>query len=137
MKTIHTDKREIIRLWLNQSQPFAANPSRNFYFEGKSIYSYGKHFVIAEILDNGSILLNEDKYSVTTAKHKLAVEQMLSGKDIIFCASLPNSIHRNIEMYNYQIYVLSDKLTRARNKDKYITAITAIQFKINRLQSLI
>jgi hypothetical protein len=42
------------------------------------IYSYGTHFLMAEKQDDGSILVNTSKYSVTTSKHQSALATVLS-----------------------------------------------------------
>jgi hypothetical protein len=38
-KNVFTDNREIAHKWFHQTQDFARNPQRNFYFEGATIYS--------------------------------------------------------------------------------------------------
>ena len=41
----------------------------NIYFEGKSLFSYGSHYKLAQILTPQSVLINDIGYSVTTSKH--------------------------------------------------------------------
>ena len=41
----------VAHLWAHQSQDSARN-GRNFYFEGKDIYSYGSHFRCASVEAN-------------------------------------------------------------------------------------
>jgi hypothetical protein len=42
----------------------------NVFAEGNYLYSYGKHFILAVRKEDGSFLLNGDKYSVTTSRHQ-------------------------------------------------------------------
>ena len=55
MKNIFTNS-ELAHTYANQSQQSGRNSSGSFYFDGKAIYSYGRHFPIANIVtnDNGN-----------------------------------------------------------------------------------
>lgn len=68
---------EIPHLWANQTQDSARNPQGNLFFEGDTIYSYGKHFVIAKLVEwkgERLCLLSEREYSSTTSRHQRQVE---------------------------------------------------------------
>lgn len=60
----------VAHLWANEKQE-SANGS-NFYFEGESIYSYGRHFEVGRIVRNKrgekAYLINDTYYSSTTSK---------------------------------------------------------------------
>ena len=62
----------VAHLWANESQE-SANGS-NFYFEGQSIYSYGRHFEVGRIVRNKrgekAYLINDRYYSSTTSRHQ-------------------------------------------------------------------
>jgi hypothetical protein len=81
MKTVFTDISEVAHLWASQAQPTARN-SGNFYFDGKIIYSYGRHFPIAEIWnkDDDIVFFTSRNYSNTTAKHKGVVRYAVNHK---------------------------------------------------------
>jgi hypothetical protein len=87
MKTVFTDISKVAHLWANQLQDNARNTG-NFFFEGKEIYSYGRHFMIAKHIENDkwerAVLFTERTYSVSTAKHIAVVRQAASHKDIIY-----------------------------------------------------
>lgn len=54
------------------------NYSDSMFIEGDTIYSYGHHFPIAVVdRKNKTAEFNEDKYSVTTGKHKSKVRGAL------------------------------------------------------------
>jgi hypothetical protein len=55
-------------------EPFNKN---NIITDGMTIYSYGRHFPMAVKLDNGDIVVNEERYSVTTSKHQGALRTVL------------------------------------------------------------
>lgn len=77
---------EIAHLWMHQSQQEARNPLGNFYFDGDTIYSYGRHFPIARhvVGKNGAraILFTTRGYSPTTSKHLRFVRQAFHGNGV-------------------------------------------------------
>lgn len=77
----------VAHLWANESQE-SANGS-NFYFEGESIYSYGRHFEIGRIVRNKrgrkAYLINDTYYSSTTSKHQYYVREAIpTGSKVFF-----------------------------------------------------
>ncbi len=69
----------VAHLWANEKQE-SANGS-NFYFEGESIYSYGRHFEVGRIVRNKrgekAYLINDTYYSSTTSKHQYYVREAI------------------------------------------------------------
>lgn len=69
------DTNEVAHLWAHQTQNEARNGSgarNNFYFEGDTIYSYGRHFPIARHIETEkgkAILFTTRTYSITTSGH--------------------------------------------------------------------
>tara|TARA_Y100000593_G_scaffold52397_1_gene98431 strand:- start:2150 stop:4006 length:1857 start_codon:yes stop_codon:yes gene_type:complete len=63
-------------VWAQFSQDSGRSNNGNFYFEGRSLYSYGAHYVAgylppaADDVDGvGPALINGDSYSVSTGRH--------------------------------------------------------------------
>lgn len=79
---------EIPHLWYHQAQDEAHNSSKTFYFEGKTIYSYGTHFPIASLVENKkgekAVLFTTDTYSHSTSGHKNAVKAAIPADATIF-----------------------------------------------------
>ena len=76
MRHVFTDNSTIAELWATQAQHHARNKRHNFYFTGKTIYSYGKHFPIAiieEKFGRSFVIYNSRGYSRTTNRHQSAV----------------------------------------------------------------
>ena len=69
MRKVLKNSSEVIHYFANQIQSEGKNQSRNIYFEGKSLFSYGSHYKLAQILTPRSVLINDIGYSVTTSKH--------------------------------------------------------------------
>jgi len=82
------DAADVAHFWANQTQDHARTATHNFYYNGTSIYSYGSHFRIAEMIpipaerkgeinmlfginlwQDNLVLFTDRTYSNTTAKH--------------------------------------------------------------------
>ena len=65
------NSREVLRLWASAAQDSARSGS--VFFEGDTVYSYGRHWPLARICRGAGgtlVLTNSRRYSVTTAKHQ-------------------------------------------------------------------
>lgn len=62
--------RELAHIWNSQTQSEGRNNNGQFYFTGRCLYSYGSHFLVGFIMPDGSALMNDSGYSITTSKHK-------------------------------------------------------------------
>lgn len=128
MKKVNTPE-QTAHLFANQLQNEAYTSSRNFYFYGNSIYSYGSHFCIAKFVDNYNLLFTERGYSNTTAKHIQVVRHATSHINKIFCAN-PNGNHAdNFKFWLNNAEILADKLKRANKPEIYIDQLQQIQSK--------
>lgn len=85
MKTVFTGK-EVPHIWAQQSQEIGR--ASNIFFEGATIFSYGKHFPIATIEGN-DVLFTLRSYSNTTAKHVSRTRNAVSHHNIIYCYDVP------------------------------------------------
>lgn len=56
-------------VWAQGRQPEGRSHNGNFYFEGRALYSYGRHFVAGFLLSPGRGLVNDTRYSVSTGRH--------------------------------------------------------------------
>ena len=69
MRYVLKNNSEVAHFWANQVQD--SGKSSNFYFDGKKIYSYGRHFLVAELHKNNTVaLFNCRSYSSSTANHQ-------------------------------------------------------------------
>lgn len=94
----------VAHLWAHQSQDSARN-GRNFYFEGKDIYSYGSHFRCASVETNRqgekAYLVTTRAYSSTTATHMGMVRKAIPFGEQIFNTPRSVSLH-NGRLYEYE-----------------------------------
>jgi hypothetical protein len=101
MKKVFTN-RELPHIWANQLQNEGRNSSGNIYFEGNTIYSYGRHFPIATILEKEKVILvNSNNYSVTTSKHKHYVWRAINKEKYKVFDTKGCSSHHKDNIDNY------------------------------------
>lgn len=86
IKRVFSGIQDFVHLWAHQSQDEAK--SRNAYFEGEVIYSYGRHFPIARIFNQKgkgtTVFFTTRTYSNTTAGHISCVRRAIDHLDIIY-----------------------------------------------------
>ncbi len=71
MRNVMRNHDETAHVWASQSQESGRAPDGRMFFDGRALYSYGRHFVLGYVTERGKIvLLNSDSYSVSTGKHK-------------------------------------------------------------------
>lgn len=74
-------QRELAHLWANRSRP--SGRASSLYFEGDTIYSYGRHFPIARLFTDPTtgqtaVLFTSRDHSRTTSQHKSFVRSAVS-----------------------------------------------------------
>tara|TARA_R100000655_G_scaffold108502_2_gene160587 strand:- start:359 stop:1222 length:864 start_codon:yes stop_codon:yes gene_type:complete len=132
---------QVAHLWANQSKPRAKGS--NFFFEGKTIYSYGTHFPVATLVEtkHGTIALFERAtYSVSTTRHQSIARQAVNHLET-FDVDLTHSwnglsydIKKAFEAYRKQSEQSMVKASRARTyKDVHLREAHNAVEKANRL----
>jgi len=76
------NNQQVAHEWASQNKQGAKGS--HFYFEGRTIFSYGEHFPIAHWLDSETVLFTSEGYSVTTAKHKGYVSSAIPSGVTVF-----------------------------------------------------
>jgi len=140
---------QVAHLWANQSKPHAKGS--NFFFDGKTIYSYGQHFPVATLVpfkvkegrkttERTIALFERATYSVSTTRHQSSARQACSHLET-FEVDLRHSwngtsynVKEAFEAYSKQSEESMVKASRARTyKDLHLRdAHNAIE-KANRL----
>lgn len=122
------NKSEVAHYWANQIQQQGSVSAKNFYFEGKTIYSYGSHFPIACISDRlGYVLITTRSYSNTTASHISEVKSAASHKELIYCynplEALKGNHDENIGKFELTARQISYNLPKSTKPIKYLNRI--------------
>lgn len=126
MKTVYSNSNEVIHLFAQQTQMEAKNTSRNVFFYGTKIYSYGYHYLLGEFLTDDTILINNSGHSVTTSKHISQLRYASSQYNQFLVSETDvKSVLSTIEL-NFS------KLKKARKPIKYISEINYYFEALNR-----
>ena len=87
MKQVFSNS-ELPHIWAAQSQDSGRTSNGSFYFDGPTIYSYGRHFPIATI-EGENVFFTLRSYSNTTAKHIGKTRAAVSHKNFIYVWEVP------------------------------------------------
>lgn len=116
MKRVFRNHDEVCHVWAQQTQ--SEGKAGNIFFEGKSIYSYGRHFEAARFVDRETVLLNSYWYSVSTAQHLSLIRQAVRHKQVFTVPSMTD--HRaNVTYLIEQARDHFDKAKRARKRAEW------------------
>jgi hypothetical protein len=123
MKT-RFDNRQLAHVWAQQNQPHGSGS--NFFFDGPSIYSYGRHFEIARFVTRKGqrcVLFTTRSYSNSTSKHLAFARYALHGNELVFhVADIGSAAAGNARMdYEHRI---AAALTSAGNRRSASLAIS-------------
>jgi len=129
MKTVLSPS-EIPHTWAHQLQDNARTSNSSLYFEGRTIYSYGRHFPIAVIDANQPqiVYFTTRSYSNTTTKHLYATRSAISHKTLIYCEN-PDQADRGTHSQNLEAFdnacksIAKNSLRTARKPEMYLNQI--------------
>lgn len=119
--------------WANQlPAPYKKDHTAgSLYFEGKTIYSYGRHFPIATLCTNKAgktvVLFTTRGYSNTTSKHISIVRQACSQFELVYCYN-PKEASEGYHTNNLSAFETAAKnnlpaLEKAKKPELYLNAI--------------
>jgi hypothetical protein len=124
MKTVFSNAQDCVHAFAQRETP--QGRSGNVFFYGDKIYSYGYHYLLAEFIDDKTIVINNSGYSSTTNKH---ISYVGSGT-----RQYKQFFTRRCEIglvYN-QVLSLKDKLATARKPENYINEILSLFDSLNK-----
>lgn len=81
------DNRQCAHIWAQQTQDDGRSNNGNLFFHGKTIYSYGYHFPIASFITADTVLVNSDRYSISTGKQQGYVANAISHKQRLYVST--------------------------------------------------
>ena len=116
MKTVFNNT-DCVHTFAQRTQQTGRTSNNNIFFEGDSIYSYGYHYELGRFLDDKTILINDEGYSVSTGKHIA----LLIGATSHYKQYYKTKV--NIHLVFDEIMHLKNKLAKARKPQMYISRI--------------
>lgn len=128
MKKVFSNS-EVPHIWAQQTQN--GGRGSNIFFEGATIYSYGKHFPMATIEGN-DVFFTKQRYSNSTGKHLSRTWQAVSHKNIINVWEVPVKNYGDNSPLKKQNNFLAHEANTKHWKENIITLISEIGNKKNR-----
>lgn len=129
MRNIFTNS-ELAHIYANQTQQSGRNSSGSFYFSGKTIYSYGRHFPIAKIITNEQgvevMLFTYRSYSNSTSKQISIVKSATRQYKKIYCYSPEDSHELNFKSWLNLAEIEAEKLQKAKKPELYLNQLSIL-----------
>lgn len=132
MKKVFSSASDVAHAFALQNQDEGRNSSRSFYFEGDSLYSYGRHFCVARFISEDTVLFTERKYSNTTAKHTGHAWRALRHKNLVQCPYPDGTYHDNFNWWEREVNGILAQKTKARCPENYIIQIGYVRGRVIR-----
>lgn len=87
-------------VWAQMTQDSGRSQNGNFYFEGRALFSYGRHYVAGYMLAPSRALINATGYSISTARHVRLADRAVSwnGASVPDLTSLARVLDSAFEM---------------------------------------
>jgi hypothetical protein len=61
---------------IRRNNPYTGGNHTPLFIEGDTLFSYGHHYPLAKRLPDGSLWVNDQRYSATTSKHASLVRSL-------------------------------------------------------------
>lgn len=120
------DNYDCVHTFAQRTQNEGRTPNRNLFFEDDKIYSYGYHYELGRFLDDKTILINDEGYSVSTGKHiNLLIGATSHYKQYYTTKTDIDYIHSHV--FNY----IKPKLAKARKPQMYLNEIYSYWSSLN------
>lgn len=133
MKTVFNNS-ELAHIYANQTQQRGRNSSSTFYFEGKTIYSYGGHFPIAKIITNEqgneAMLFTYRAYSNTTGKQISIVRSATRQWKKIYCHTPSLNHSSNFASWLQLAEHEATKLIKAKKPELYLNELSRLNSQV-------
>ena len=134
MKTVFNNS-DLAHAYANQTQNSGRNSNGSFYFDGKTIYSYGGHFPIAKIVtnDNGleCMLFTYRTYSNTTAKQINIVRNATRQYKKIYCHTPSTNHSSNFASWLQLAEHEATKLQKAKKPELYLNELSRLYSEVS------
>ena len=124
MKKVFNSNSEVIHLFAQ----------RNVYFEtpymsekeyGTRLYSYGSHYLLAEFIDDNTVVINDSGYSSSTSKHiSIAYGATRQYKQF-------SKTNIDLDLVYNTVIANKNKLARANKPELYINPILSLWDSLN------
>lgn len=81
MKTVFSGDM-LFHVWAQNTQSEGRRTDSRVFFDGPTLYSYGRHFALGHVMPDGVTLLNADSYSISTSNHQRQAASAVRGRAV-------------------------------------------------------
>ena len=134
MKRVFKNTDEVIHVFAQRTQAEGCNQSRNVFFEGDKIYSYGYHYLLGQFIDDNTILINDRGYSRTTQKHISALSYATNQYRRFYLTEV------DVDLVYEQVNDLLKKIEGARKphtKQGYINEVSYLAHRMKQYHTFL
>jgi len=131
---------DLVHTFNQQDQIEGRTQNNGMFFYKTKLYSYGYHYLLCEFIDQNTVIINNDGYSVSTSKHigmitlatqdrkqyftqqietKAALSNVKNWLDKVVRARSTNSINYYVDSINSTFKAYFDYLEYTKQKTKY------------------
>lgn len=131
-----TTHNQVAHNWAHQTGK--ARNNRQVFYDGPTIYSFGRHFPIARYLDPKTVLFTSKGYSQSTSGHKFLVERAIPPNVTVFKVNNVEARCTAQHLENYEVLIKAatvalDAAGRARTRSShFVDTATALVNDANR-----
>lgn len=134
MKTVFQNSM-VAHVWAQQNQDEGRSSNGQFYFKGKTIYSYRDNWPLAHFHESGFIILNTQSYSMSTSRHLSEVRSALGyGRENIISVDSVEVLKDLVIGYGTP-KTIAEKICKAMNDKAHIEIKSAAKRKKDALRS--
>jgi hypothetical protein len=141
-KKTFSGKHDTAHAWAQQSQREGREAARilRIFFEGPTIYSYGRHFPIATFHQKKGaarvVLFTTRTYSNTTSAHIQAARGAISGETIIYCRNPEDAARgnhsENMQYWENKAHEAAFLLPKSRKPERLLGGISNYRREMER-----
>jgi hypothetical protein len=126
MKKVFSSNADCIHAFAQRNQDEGRTSNQNVYFYGDKIYSYGSHYLMGEFINDGeAIIINDEGYSNSTAKHIGILWGATSQYKQI------SKRRTDLDIVHNTVISHRKSLANARKPELYITPILSLWESLN------
>jgi hypothetical protein len=123
MKTVFSSNSDVIHAFAQRNQ--SEGKAGNVFFYGDKLYSYGYHYLLAEFIDDNTVVINNRGYSNSTSKHISIASYALSQYKRFYTMSC------DLNLVYDQIKDNLKSLSKAKKPWIYIDNINSLWVSLN------
>lgn len=124
MRKVFSNASNVMHVYAQRTQ--TEGRSSNCFFNGDKIYSYGRHYLLGEFINDGkAIVINDKGYSVTTSKHIAELRAATRQYKQFFTTQC------DLNLVHIKVLSLEDSLKNARKPWLYTSQIHSLWTSMN------